>query len=117
MKIGIRELEAHLSEYVRKAAAGEQVLVTDRGRPIARLEGLGGASMVEEGIAEGWTTPPARSGLTAAVYSEASLCTMDVVDEDHGRRLYVDSTALTNRCRTGTRMASGGVCQGATRGS
>ena len=84
MNVGIREAKEHLSEYIRGAAAGEQILVTDRGRPIAKLEGLGGASMVEEGMAEGWITPPARSGLTPAVYSKASLSTMDVVDEDRG---------------------------------
>ena len=82
MNVGIRESKEHLSEYIGKAAAGEQILVTDRGRPIAKLEGLGGASMVEEGMAEGWITPPARSRLTPAVYSEAFLRTMDVVDED-----------------------------------
>lgn len=85
MKVGIRELKAHLSEYVRKAAKGQLILVTDRGRPVAKLEGLGDASMVEKGIAEGWITPPARSGLTPAVYSEASLSTMEVINEDRGR--------------------------------
>lgn len=84
MNVGIRELKAHLSEYVRKAAAGEQILVTDQGRPVAKLEGLGDPSMVERGIAEGWITPPARSGLTPAVYSKASLSTMEVMDEDRG---------------------------------
>ena len=82
MNVGIRELKEHLSEYVRKAAAGEQILVTYRGRPVAKIEGLGGTSMVEKGIAEGWITPPARSGLTPAEYSKASLSTMEAVDED-----------------------------------
>ena len=82
MNVGIRELRAHLPEYVKKAAAGELILVTDRGRPVAKLEGLGGASMVEQGVAEGWITPPVRSGLTPAVYGEASLSTMEAIDED-----------------------------------
>ncbi len=84
MNVGIRELKARLSEYVKKAAGGEQILVTDRGRPVARLEGLGGSSRVEKGIAEGWITPPARSGLTPAVYYKASRSTMEVIDEDRG---------------------------------
>lgn len=84
MNVGIRELKARLSEYVRKAAGGEQILVTDRGKPVARLEGIGGSSMVETGIAEGWITPPARSGLTPAVYYKASRSTMEVIDEDRG---------------------------------
>ena len=84
MNVEIRELEAHLSEYVRKAAGGHQILVTDRGRPVAKLQGLGGASMVEQGIAEGWITPPARSGLTPVAYNKASLSTMEAIDEDRG---------------------------------
>ena len=35
--VGIKELKNKLSEYVRIAAAGEAVLVTDRGRVVAEL--------------------------------------------------------------------------------
>jgi len=34
---GIAELKAKLSEYLSRVRAGEEVLVTDRGRPVARL--------------------------------------------------------------------------------
>ena len=33
----ISELKAKLSEYLTKVKAGEEVVVTDRGRPVARL--------------------------------------------------------------------------------
>ncbi len=53
-RIGIRELRQHASRWVRRAAAGESFEVTDRGRPVARLEplppaGPGLASLVAEG--------------------------------------------------------------------
>jgi prevent-host-death family protein len=35
--VGIKELKNKLSEYVRLSAAGESVLVTDRGRVVAEL--------------------------------------------------------------------------------
>jgi len=35
--IGVRELKAHLSAYLRRVQAGERVTVTDRGRAIAAL--------------------------------------------------------------------------------
>lgn len=35
--IGVRDLKAHLSSYLRDVAAGEVVLVTDRGRVVAEL--------------------------------------------------------------------------------
>jgi prevent-host-death family protein len=41
MNVGIRELKAHLSEYIARARKGEDVIITDRGNPVARLEPLG----------------------------------------------------------------------------
>ncbi len=35
--VGIRELKARLSEYVRRVRGGEEVLVTDRGEVVATL--------------------------------------------------------------------------------
>jgi antitoxin (DNA-binding transcriptional repressor) of toxin-antitoxin stability system len=35
--VGIRELKNSLSEYVRQVRAGEEILVTDRGEPVAEL--------------------------------------------------------------------------------
>ena len=37
LKIGIRALRAGLSEFVRRAANGETIVVTERGRPVAQL--------------------------------------------------------------------------------
>lgn len=53
MEVGIRELKAHLSEYVDKAVKGEVIVVTRRGKSVARLTGLTGMSMIEQGIREG----------------------------------------------------------------
>jgi prevent-host-death family protein len=39
--VGIRELKAHLSAYVRRARAGEVVLVSDRGEVVAQLAPVG----------------------------------------------------------------------------
>ncbi|MGI9111755.1 MAG: type II toxin-antitoxin system Phd/YefM family antitoxin [Gaiellaceae bacterium] len=53
-RIGIRELRQHASRWVRRAAAGESFEVTDRGRPVARLEPLPPpARGLESLIAEG----------------------------------------------------------------
>jgi prevent-host-death family protein len=37
MNVPVRELKGKLSRYLKRAAAGEEVTVTSRGRPIARL--------------------------------------------------------------------------------
>jgi prevent-host-death family protein len=37
MEVSVRELKSRLSEYLRRAADGEEVIVTSRGQPVARL--------------------------------------------------------------------------------
>lgn len=57
MNVGVRELKQRLSAYVRRASAGERIVVTDRGRPTAMLVPLPGGDQVELGIEQGWITP------------------------------------------------------------
>jgi antitoxin (DNA-binding transcriptional repressor) of toxin-antitoxin stability system len=61
--VGIKELKNRLSAYVRTAAAGETVLVTDRGQVVAELVAprvRSDASAIEQRIAD-----LARQGLLA----------------------------------------------------
>jgi prevent-host-death family protein len=39
-EVGIRELKNGLSKYIERVRAGEEVIVTDRGRPVARLSSV-----------------------------------------------------------------------------
>ncbi len=60
--VGLKTLKNKLSEYVRAAASGETVVITDRGRRIAEL---GPArrepeSVIERGVREGWIRPAVR---------------------------------------------------------
>jgi antitoxin (DNA-binding transcriptional repressor) of toxin-antitoxin stability system len=61
--VGIKVLKNKLSEYVRLAAGGETVLVTDRDEVVAELgppkEGRSRAAdaLLEEAIRKGWLTP------------------------------------------------------------
>ncbi len=49
MNVGIRELKAHLPEYVDRTAGGEVICVTDRGRARAILSPITDDSRVDEG--------------------------------------------------------------------
>jgi prevent-host-death family protein len=40
-EVGVRELHDRLSEYLERVEGGGEVVVTRRGRPVARLSGLG----------------------------------------------------------------------------
>jgi prevent-host-death family protein len=63
-KVGLKILKNKLSEYVRLAAAGEAVVITDRGRPVAELvphkPETGLTPFQERGLQEGWLTPAKR---------------------------------------------------------
>ncbi len=37
MNVAVCELKDHLSKYLKRAAAGEEVVVTSHGKPVARL--------------------------------------------------------------------------------
>ncbi len=62
-QIGARELRANLAAALRQAAAGEQVVVTIDGRPVAQLGPLEpmGAPTLEQLAAAGLVEPPRRS--------------------------------------------------------
>lgn len=54
MEVGIREIKKHLSAYLERAARGEVIVVTDRGKPKATLGPVPGRLRLEEGWSEGW---------------------------------------------------------------
>jgi prevent-host-death family protein len=58
-EVGLKILKNKLSEYVRLAAAGETVVITDRGRPVAEIvpPRREPETLVERGVREGWLTP------------------------------------------------------------
>lgn len=67
--VGIKVLKNKLSEYVRLAAGGETILVTDRDRVVAELRPprpdrstwLADAQLAEA-VRHGWVTPPTEPG-------------------------------------------------------
>jgi prevent-host-death family protein len=61
--VGLKILKNKLSEYVRLAAAGETVVITDRGRAVAEIVPLrrhDPESFLERGVREGWLRPAKR---------------------------------------------------------
>ena len=61
-RVGIRELKAKLSYYLDRAAAGETIVVTDRGRSKAALGPLSVEDRLEQLVREGRVTPPRHPG-------------------------------------------------------
>jgi prevent-host-death family protein len=63
MDVAVRELKARLSAYLRRAAGGELITVTDRGRPIAVIGPVIDAIDLSAAVEAGWVTPAAATGL------------------------------------------------------
>ncbi|HLX17911.1 MAG TPA: type II toxin-antitoxin system prevent-host-death family antitoxin [Bradyrhizobium sp.] len=67
--VGLKTLKNKLSEYVRLAAAGETVLVTDRDRVVAQLgppsptrSPVTSDAPLSDAFRQGWMTPPISVG-------------------------------------------------------
>ncbi len=57
MQVGVRELRDHLSRYLDRVRQGEEVVVTDRGRAVARLLPMGFESALDRLVSDGLVTP------------------------------------------------------------
>ena len=67
MDVGVRDLKNGLSGYLKRVRNGEIIVVTDRGRPVARIIPTGVPENLARMLAEGRATwsgkpfrPPAR---------------------------------------------------------
>jgi prevent-host-death family protein len=61
MDVPVTELRAHLSEWLERARGGDEVVITDRGVPVARLLGLTTAVTLERLAADGVIGRPAAT--------------------------------------------------------
>jgi prevent-host-death family protein len=48
--VAVSELKARLSEFLGQVKAGSEVLITDRGRPVARLVPISGARTAKDSL-------------------------------------------------------------------
>ena len=53
MDVPVTELRAHLSDWLDRVRSGEEVIVTDRGIPVARLLGLSATGALQRLAAAG----------------------------------------------------------------
>jgi len=66
MDVAVSDLRAHLSEWLDRARAGSEVVITDRGVPVARLLGLAATATLERLTADGVIGRPASASRPAA---------------------------------------------------
>jgi prevent-host-death family protein len=64
MDVGIRELRGSLSEYLARVRAGDELVVTDRGKAFARIVPMAGGRALDRAIADGLVTPSSSPSRT-----------------------------------------------------
>ena len=82
MDVAVRELKAKLSAFLQRAAAGEMITVTDRGRPIATLGPVLDVVDLSDAVARGWVTPASATGLRPVRRHRATGSVQQSLDED-----------------------------------
>jgi prevent-host-death family protein len=79
-EVGVRELHDRLSEYLERVEGGGEFVVTRRGRPVARLSGLGERPL--EALARrGLVRMPERSPSAQAARVKGAGSVSDLVSE------------------------------------
>lgn len=61
MDVTVTDLRAHLSSWLERARNGHDVVITDRGIPVARLTGLAATGTLEQLTADGVIGRPATA--------------------------------------------------------
>jgi prevent-host-death family protein len=85
-EVGVRELKARLSEHLRRVKLGEVIVITDRGRQVARIvpaelpEGI--ARMMREGRLRWSGRKPGLPRVRARIEGRPNLA--DIVIRDRG---------------------------------
>ncbi len=60
MQVGVREFRNELRRWIEAVEAGDEVTITERGKPVARLVGVSLPTAYERLVAEGVITPARR---------------------------------------------------------
>ena len=88
VEVGIRELRANLSAFVDRVKNGEDVIITERGRTVARITQPGHArTKLDELIAQGEVTPakhPKRPIDTKGLPRPVGGTVVDILFEQRG---------------------------------
>lgn len=61
MDVAVTELRAHLGQWIDAAREGNDIVITDRGTPVARIVALDSTPTIDRLTAEGVISRPTRS--------------------------------------------------------
>lgn len=84
-EVGIRALKQNASAVVARAATGETVTITDRGRAVARLTPIP-SSRLAELTGAGRARPPRRDIATLPIATPGPALTADLIESRNAER-------------------------------
>ena len=61
VEVGVAQLRRELKDWLERAQSGDEVVVTERGRPIARLSGIDVSPLLDRLTEEGQVSAPPRA--------------------------------------------------------
>ncbi|MDQ3030725.1 MAG: type II toxin-antitoxin system prevent-host-death family antitoxin [Actinomycetota bacterium] len=59
-EVGVAQLRQGLKEWIARVQGGDEVIITDRGKPVARLTQIGVPTALDRLVAEGRVSQPKR---------------------------------------------------------
>ncbi len=80
-EVGIRDLRDHLSRWIGRVRQGEEVVVTDHGRAVARIVPIETPRRLDQLIAEGKVSPPTETRRSLPRRVRAARPVSPLVDE------------------------------------
>jgi prevent-host-death family protein len=88
--VGVRELRENLRAYLQRAKEGDEIVVTERGKAVARISAAGRGTTLERLIAEGRARPATRpkTPIDSSKLARARGSVVDLMLEDKRARDY-----------------------------
>ena len=83
-EVGIRDLHDRLSEHLERVEHGSELVVTRRGRPIARVSAIDGGRPLDDLVRRGLVTPPTQPRRRRRATITATGSVSDLVPEQRG---------------------------------
>lgn len=80
VEVGVAQLRRELKDWLERVRSGDEVVITERGRPVARLSGIDVAPFLDQLAEQGQLSGPATSRRPAARGRERVVASGDVSD-------------------------------------
>lgn len=92
--VGVRDLKAGLSGYLRRVRSGQSLVVTDHGEPVAHIIPIGMPTGLERLLSEGrasWAGAGTAPGMPSARLQGPKTASEDIIEDRDARERELDA--------------------------